>query len=106
MYCLLKIFKNVKFVTMILNETGCYNKVKFDEGHDDILLFFIDLVPPRNGRQPSRRSTEAEKSAAIIEHVVEMDKHFCCFTCLKYFANFHQVNFTYPSVSTNEISLG
>ena len=51
-----------------------------------------DLVPPRNGRQPSRRSTEAEKSAAIIEHVVEMDKHFCCFTCLNYFANFHQVN--------------
>ena len=50
-----------------------------------------DLVPPRNGRQPSRRSTEAEKSAAIIEHVVEMDKHFCCFTCLNYFANFHQV---------------
>lgn len=50
-----------------------------------------DLVPPRNGRQPSRRSTEAEKSAAVIEHVVEMDKHFCCFTCLKYFANFHQV---------------
>ena len=50
-----------------------------------------DLVPPRNGRQPSRRSTEAEKSAAIIEHVTEGDKHFCCFTCLKYFANFHQV---------------
>jgi hypothetical protein len=50
-----------------------------------------DLVPLRNGRQPSRRSTEAEKCAAIIEHVVEMDKHFCCFTCLKYFANFHQV---------------
>jgi hypothetical protein len=50
-----------------------------------------DLIPPRNGRQPSRRSTEAEKSAAIIEHVVEMDKHFCCFTCLNYFANFHQV---------------
>lgn len=47
-----------------------------------------DLVPPS---ARSKRTTEAERSAAIVKQVVEMDKLFCCLYCCQYFATFQQL---------------